>query len=80
MKTDKLLANLKQFQEANLNYNFAYFSINYETLEILTVKDGIDNLLNKKNRIIFAFMDPNTQNKYASWPLRNYLTLLSYYW
>jgi hypothetical protein len=70
---------LTNFQQNNLEYYFTYFAINYETFEVLTVKEGVDLMIkDNKKRIIFGFIDPNSNNKFASWSLRNYLTLLSY--
>nr|CAB3224228.1 ubiquitin-like modifier-activating enzyme ATG7 [Phallusia mammillata] len=39
-----------------------------------------ERLLKEKEFIIFGLADPSTLEDYPAWPLRNFLTLISYHW
>jgi hypothetical protein len=75
-----VLASLAKFQEAHKTHQ-TFFAINYETMQVLNLKDGIQKYNESpNNRIIFLFYDPNSQSNHPGWPLRNYLALLSLKW
>lgn len=71
------MENLKKFQESQ---NQIFFGVDHESLEILSVKSAIEDYNSGKKRIIFAYLDPNSQSSHPGWPLRNFLALLSTKW
>ena len=58
----------------------SFFAIDYNSLEITNVKQGISYFNESNKRIIFGFFDPNSQSSFPGWPLRNFLALLSFNW
>ena len=71
--------NLNSFNEKQVMKS-SFFAFDYESLEIKSVKNGIESYNSSTNRIIFGFYDPNSQSNYPGWPLRNFLALLSLKW
>lgn len=71
--------NLTIYNSKKLNQS-SYFAINFDSLEITSVKEGVSNHLDPNKRVLFGFYDPNSQTNYPGWPLRNYLALLSFHW
>ena len=74
-QSEQLMTNLAQFQEKQSAHQ-TYFAIDYETMNVLTVREGIQ-AYNQQKRTIFSYYDPNSQSTNPGWPLRNYLALLS---
>ena len=58
-----------------LSYNDAEES----KLELFELKE-FENVFLKSKKIIFGMSDPSTLLEFPGWPLRNYLTLISYHW
>lgn len=62
----------------------AFFFLCYKAteeseLELFDLKD-FDSVYSKDKKFIFGMSDPSTLKEYPGWPLRNYLTLISYHW
>jgi ubiquitin-like modifier-activating enzyme ATG7 len=77
-QSEKIITSLSQFQEKQAK-NQTYFALDYETMRVLSVAEGIENF-NLEKRVVFAYYDPNSQSNHPGWPLRNYLALLSLKW
>lgn len=65
--------------QINYQSHQSFFSIDFETLKVLSVRDGINNH-NCGKKVLFGLYDPNSQSNYPGWPLRNYLALLALKW
>ncbi|CAF0732532.1 unnamed protein product [Brachionus calyciflorus] len=74
-QSNKIIENMTNFQLKNEHHQ-SFFAIEFETLNVLTVKEAIDRH-NLGKRILFGFYDPNSQSNHPGWPLRNYLALLA---
>ena len=80
LKCEQFMKNLNKFYEKNVSRP-SFFAIDFETLEILTVKQGLEVYnTNETKRIMFSYYDPNSQSNHPCWSLRNYLALLSLKW
>jgi len=73
------LANLAVYHSKKTDQS-SFFAIDYHSLEVISVKQGISYFNESNKRIIFAFNDPNSQSSFPGWPLRNFLALLSFNW
>lgn len=75
-ESENFLNNLLTFNNKKTTQQ-NFFAFDHATQEVITVKEGVTEVLNSSKRIIFAFADPNSQSEYPGWPLRNLLALLS---
>ena len=78
-KIELFQKNLKTFSEDHKSA-LSYFALDTQTVEVLTVKEGVTRHNGQSKSILFAFYDPNSQTSHPGWPLRNYLALLALKW
>jgi len=78
-KSEKFLANLSIFN-AKKSIQPSFYAINYDNLDIISVKEGISFYNDSNRRVVFVFNDPNSQSTFPGWILRNFLALLSLNW
>jgi len=73
-QSEKVIENLKKFQEST---NQIFFGVDFESANVLNLKSAVDAYNSNKGRVIFAYLDQNSQSNNPGWPLRNFLALLS---
>ena len=76
-KSEKVIENLKKFQEST---NQIFFGVDFESANVLNLKSAVEAYNSNKGRVIFAYLDQNSQSNNPGWPLRNFLALLSLKW
>nr|AWV66688.1 autophagy-related protein 7 [Brachionus koreanus] len=74
-QSELILENMDRFQ-LNFKSHQSFFAINFETLDVFSVREGV-NLHNCGKKVLFGLYDPNSQSNHPGWPLRNYLALLA---